>query len=219
MNFKKEYEDLYNQWISELEQLNLTDLSEEDYSRYQEIKAKINNYNLIDNIPLKIQLIKEYQNNFNYLFDDFLQIRKIKIMNSAMALEEINLNHLIEFEKKFYQNLVGSFKGYNKIRTVSLLEKPQEELLLEVTTKPISEKEVLEEPEKIEKIKPEESTPLQEDTDYQYTLVRIVKKTPPLVGVDLKNYGPFEKEDLINLPVKNAIILINEKFAEKIELA
>ncbi|MBY9017517.1 MAG: hypothetical protein KGD66_01685 [Candidatus Lokiarchaeota archaeon] len=216
MNFKKEYEDLYNQWITELEQVNVIDFSEENYIRFQESKSQINNFNLIDNDPIKIRLIKEYSDNFNYLFDDFLQIRKLKIINSAMALEEINLNHLIEHEKFFYQNLVGSFKGYNKIKIVSLLEKPQEKLIFDVIAKPILEKDTLDVPEKTEPIK---STHLQEETDYQYTLVWMLKKTPPLVGVDLKIYGPFEKEDVINLPKKNAIILINEKFAEKIELS
>ncbi|MHA1671655.1 MAG: DNA replication complex subunit Gins51 [Promethearchaeota archaeon] len=219
MNFKKEYEDLYNQWLTELEQVNLTDLREENFIRYQEIKSKINDFNLIDNDPIKIRLIKEYRENFNYLFNDFLHIRKIKIINSAMVLEEINLNHLIEHEKFFYQNLVGSFKGYNKIKTISLLKKPQEELISEEIAKSILEKDTLDIhiPEKTEPIKSTDY--LQEETEYQYTLVRMVKKSPPLVGVDLKTYGPFEKEDVINLPYKNAIILINEKFAEKIELA
>ncbi|MFX0106178.1 MAG: hypothetical protein ACFE75_11910, partial [Candidatus Hodarchaeota archaeon] len=44
-------------------------------------------------------------------------------------------------------------------------------------------------------------------------------KTPPLVGVDLINYGPFEKEDIANIPQKNAKILIYEKFAEEIDLS
>ncbi len=218
MNFKKEYEDLYNQWITELEQVNLIDFSEENYIRFQESKSQINNFNLIDNDPIKIRIIKEYRDNFNYLFDDFMQIRKLKIINSAMALEEINLNHLIEHEKFFYQNLVGSFKGYNKSKTVSLLEKPPEELISEVIAKPILKKDILNVPVP-ELTIPKKSTHLQEETDYQYTLVRMVKNTPPLVGVDLKTYGPFEKEDVINLPHKNAIILINEKFAEKIELS
>ncbi len=216
MKLKKEYEDLYNHWITEVEQVNLTDLSEEQFRRYKDIMSQINNFNLIDNDPIKIWLVKIYQDNFNYLFDDFLHIRKIKIINSAMALEEIDLNNLIEYEKIFYQNLVGSIKGYNKIKTLYLLERPQEDLVLEESTKPILEKNTLEVPEKTEQLK---SRNLQEESEYRYTLVRMVKKTPPLVGVDLKSYGPFEKEDVINLPYKNAIILINEKFAEKIELA
>lgn len=216
MNIKKEYEDLYNQWITEVEQVNLTDFSEEQFRRYKDIKSQINNFNLIDNDPIKIRLLKEYRDNFNYLFDDFLHIRKIKIINSAMALEEIDLTNLIEYEKIFYQNLVSSFKGYNKIKTVYILKEPQDELVPEETVKPILENEPLDDTQKTEQLK---STNLQEGSEYRYTLLRMVKKTPPLVGVDLKTYGPFEKEDIINLPYKNAIILINEKFAEKIELA
>ena len=43
-------------------------------------------------------------------------------------------------------------------------------------------------------------------------------KTPPLVGIDLINYGPFEKEDVANLPKENVKILISENFVEKIEI-
>ena len=53
----------------------------------------------------------------------------------------------------------------------------------------------------------------------KYTLVRFLKNTPPLVGVDLINYGPFEEDDIANLPQENAKILIIEDFAEKIEIS
>ena len=53
--------------------------------------------------------------------------------------------------------------------------------------------------------------------EFDYILIRFLKKTPPLVGIDLINYGPFQKEDLAYMPSKNAKILLNEKFAEKIE--
>jgi DNA replication initiation complex subunit (GINS family) len=53
--------------------------------------------------------------------------------------------------------------------------------------------------------------------DYLYTLIRFINKAPPLVGLDLKSYGPFEENDIANIPFQNAIILINEKYAEKID--
>ncbi|MFX0058952.1 MAG: hypothetical protein ACFE8J_11695, partial [Candidatus Heimdallarchaeota archaeon] len=58
----------------------------------------------------------------------------------------------------------------------------------------------------------------QQEIEYNYTLVRFIKKAPPLVGIDLINYGPFEENDVANLPYKNAKILIYEKFAKKIEI-
>ena len=55
--------------------------------------------------------------------------------------------------------------------------------------------------------------------EYDYTLIRIIKETPELIGLDLKIYGPFQKEDIVNLPRKNARILVNEKFAEYFEVS
>ena len=41
---------------------------------------------------------------------------------------------------------------------------------------------------------------------------------PPLVGIDGINYGPFQANDIANMPHKNAKILIYEKLAEEIEV-
>ena len=49
-------------------------------------------------------------------------------------------------------------------------------------------------------------------------LIKLLKKAPPLVRIDLINYGPCEKEDIANIPYKNAKILLAEKIAEEIEL-
>ena len=53
---------------------------------------------------------------------------------------------------------------------------------------------------------------------FNYILVRFLKKTPALVGIDLLNYGPFEKENIASLPYENAKILLFEKFVDKIEV-
>ncbi len=46
-----------------------------------------------------------------------------------------------------------------------------------------------------------------------YALIRFLKPVPALVGVDLKAYGPFEKEDVANLPVENAEALVRQGLA------
>ena len=51
-----------------------------------------------------------------------------------------------------------------------------------------------------------------------YQMIRFIEQTPPLVGIDLINYGPFMKEEIANIPLKNAQILVNERFAEFIEI-
>ena len=43
-------------------------------------------------------------------------------------------------------------------------------------------------------------------------------KIPLIVGVDMKNYGPFEPEDIATLPRENAEALIRQKAALEIRI-
>jgi DNA replication initiation complex subunit (GINS family) len=150
-----------------------------------------------------------------------LKIRELKIINFALALKEINLDNVIEAEKLLYENLVSSIKGYKKVKAISLYE--EEELEADNLTKEREEiKSVFEESKILKKEKISKVLDSKKESDKEkikYILVRFLKNTPPLVGVDLINYGPFAVEDIAHLPQKNAKILITEKFAEKIEIS
>ena len=39
-----------------------------------------------------------------------------------------------------------------------------------------------------------------------------------IVGIDLKNYGPFKKEDIATIPEKNAMLLIEKNVAMPVKL-
>ena len=49
-------------------------------------------------------------------------------------------------------------------------------------------------------------------------LIRFMTKIPLIVGVDMKNYGPFEPEDIATLPRENAEALIRQKAALEIRI-
>ncbi|MHA1697255.1 MAG: DNA replication complex subunit Gins51 [Promethearchaeota archaeon] len=66
------------------------------------------------------------------------------------------------------------------------------------------------------RIKTRESETTGDKLELDYTLVRILKDTVAIVGLDLKTYGPFKKEDLAYLPRKNAELLEKIKAARKI---
>jgi len=51
----------------------------------------------------------------------------------------------------------------------------------------------------------------------EMVLVRFMTKIPVVVGVDMRNYGPFEPEDIATLPKENAEALIRQKAAARIE--
>ena len=144
-------------------------------------------------------------------------MRELKIINTALVLKDLNLENVLEAEKLLYQNLVSSIKGYRKVKAISLFEgqeiiKPEEEIPIEFIPE-TAELEIIEEEKSESVIKPENK----EEVDF--IILRFLKKTPPLVGIDLINYGPFEKEDLASIPTQNAKILILEKFAEKVHLS
>ena len=44
-------------------------------------------------------------------------------------------------------------------------------------------------------------------------VVRLLEDMEQIVGIDLKNYGPFKKEDIATIPEKNAISLVEKNAA------
>lgn len=218
MDLTKDYEKLYNHWLQEFQQIDLTILTQEMFYDYTQIVTQINNYQEETTDKLKEQLLKSYKDNINFLFNDFLKLRKVKTINSALALKEIDLDNVIEAEKLLFQNLIGAIKGYKKIKAISIYEEEEKSKSINLIVP--KEDKTLEIPQSEESISQKELANNKIlDEKINYILVRFLKRSPPLVGIDLINYGPFEKEDIVNLPYKNAKILIYEKFAEEIELS
>ncbi|MHA1466856.1 MAG: DNA replication complex subunit Gins51 [Promethearchaeota archaeon] len=218
MDLKIDYEKLYQHWLQEFENEELTKLSEDLYSKYKSNSSFLSNLTLNDEDKIKTKIIESYKENFEFLFNDFMKIREIKILNSALALHEIKINNLIEPERLFYQNLVSAIKGFKKVKASFIDDQS-----------PIIEDEIIKEAQvetlDINEDFSQETSDLvsdyivKEKTDqFKYILVKFLKKTPALVGIDLLNYGPFEKENIEFLPYENAKILIFEKFAQNIEL-
>ncbi len=222
MNLQTDYNKLYQHWLEEFQQTDLTELTQEQFNNYKNSLNFINDYQEVKKDEFKDHILKSYKDNINFLFNDFLKIRETKIINSALALKEINLNNVLEAEKLFYQNLVSSIKGYKKVKAISLYEAEEVFTLEDINETKVEIKESITQASvsnKEEAVIISESSVVSDEERIDYTLVRFLKKTPPLVGVDLINYGPFEKEDIASLPQKNARILIYEKFAEEIELS
>ncbi len=229
MDLKKDYDKLYQHWLKELEQPELTQLTQEIFDNYKKSLSYITQYQIEEKPIVELSLFNSYKERFTYLFNDFLKIREVKILNSALSLKDIDLNDVIEAEKLFFQNLVSTIKGYTKLKKLALYEdtKPLDlkELLLDeekhsnnLPIEESTEEYSIEPSNNVQLKKVEDDQPYQEDK-YDYTLIRFNEPSPPLVGIDLINYGPFQVNDITNMPYKNAKILIYEKIAEKIELS
>jgi len=228
MNLKTDYQNLYQHWIKELEQSELTLLTQENFEYYRKSVDYITKLELEGKQDIENQLLKSYKYGFKYLFNDFLKIREVKILNASLILQEIDYDNVIEAEKLFYQNLISSIKGFKKLKTLVLYEE-EEPIELE---KVLGDEDVSTETSRVETPTEEVSKSTEIDivqdtseyiqsehiVQYKYTLIRFNKPSPPLVGIDLINYGPFQENDIANMPYKNAKILIYEKIAEIIDI-
>jgi len=229
MDLKKDYDKLYQHWLKEFEQPELTHLTQEIFDNYKKSLSHITQYQIEEKPKVEISLFTSYKKRFTYLFNDFLKIREVKILNSALSLKDIDLNDVIEAEKLFFQNLISTIKGYKKLKKLALYEDQKpielEEILLDEekpdNIPPIekSAEEYSIETSNNAQLKKVEADQANQKDEYNYMLIRFNEPSPPLVGIDLINYGPFQANDITNMPYKNAKILIYEKIAEKIELS
>ncbi len=229
MDLKKDYDKLYQHWLKEFEQPELTHLTQEIFDNYKKSSSYITQYQIEEKPKVENSLFNSYKKRFIYLFNDFLKIREVKILNSALSLKDIDLNDVIEAERLFFQNLVSTIKGYKKLKKLALYDDKKpielEEILLDEEkpdkiplTEESTEEYSIETSDNAQLKKVEEDQPNQK-AEYNYMLIRFNEPSPPLVGIDLINYGPFQVNDITNMPYKNAKILIYEKIAEKIELS
>ncbi len=47
--------------------------------------------------------------------------------------------------------------------------------------------------------------------------IKLLQNVPAFVGADMKEYGPFQKENIVSLPPKIASLLTGRKFAENVK--
>ncbi|MGO9644431.1 MAG: hypothetical protein ACLPY5_06750 [Candidatus Bathyarchaeia archaeon] len=55
------------------------------------------------------------------------------------------------------------------------------------------------------------------DTEEKFVVIRFLQDIPEIVGIDLRIYGPFKKEDVASVPSTNATALIGQGAAKVIE--
>jgi len=59
---------------------------------------------------------------------------------------------------------------------------------------------------------------MREEEKRKKVALRFLKEVPAIIGADMKNYGPFEIEDIATLPLENTKILTKQGMAEKVEV-
>ena len=168
----------------------LNDLIKEQKVKYEQTRS-IEDAKILDNIQ-KIAL-------------DIYERREMKILTKALKSAHSGLKEdkLVGFEVDFFNEAVKLIKE-NKSNFDKVLVG---EHSIDSPEKVLSEK--------VEEISGEET----ESEDLNMVLVRILQNVPKFVSTDGSELGPFESNQMVRLPSKEARLLAEKGFAELIWIA
>lgn len=132
--------------------------------------------------------------NTRKIIRDIYERREHKILQLALTnsrLKEKSMPEMLPEELDLYNSILKTLNNSRKSILFSLLSNKLPEIKQEIT----------------------ETQELQTSK-----LVRFTKAVPKFLAPDLNTYGPFEKEDILNIDTKIAHVLIQKKRAEEINL-
>ncbi|MBU1245867.1 MAG: hypothetical protein KKH88_04720 [Nanoarchaeota archaeon] len=148
------------------------------------------------------QEIKKTQNQIDSILKiirELYEIRENKIIqvaliNSRTKSENETVTNLVPEEEDFYKLVI---QGLNQFRS-NILHSVQNSNPPTIIKK--------EEPKDIKR----------DEKPQNIKFIRFIETVPKFVGSDLQVYGPFEKEDVANLPINVVTLLIKNNRAEEI---
>lgn len=153
--------------------------------------------------------------NIKRIIKDIYERRENKIIKMALNKSRfggsiMDTSSLLEEEKTFYELMVSLLDSQRDSILNSLLSgKLPEEKKIEVlqTSQP-------KDFETADKLLQEKA---QEHLNIPTKLIRFLAAVPQFIGADLREYGPYEEEDVAKLPLDIASILIEKERAEEIK--
>jgi DNA replication initiation complex subunit (GINS family) len=144
--------------------------------------------------------------NVKKLVRDLYERREKKILNMALINSKtgglLDKSAFLEEEKLLFEALTRLLEDYREGLLFSILAG---------NIPKIREKQAAREPQ-VPKIK----QPISETGSKDILLVRFLHPVPKFLGKDLEVYGPFEEEDMANLPNRIAEVLVSKGRAELI---
>jgi DNA replication initiation complex subunit (GINS family) len=142
-------------------------------------------------------------NNVKKIIKDIYERRENKIVQLALSAsrlkQKIDASSMLAEEKELFNNMLEKLNNFREDILEAILSSNTPKIR-EPLPKPL-------------KTAPIDTT---QESNGLLTL-RFIEDIPKFVGQDLQVYGPFEKEDIANLPSKIANLLIKNSRAEQIQ--
>ena len=202
------YETLFELLKREKERTDLQKLEPAFFSdtiNYIKDKKKILEAKSEDSVfaPEERKKTERQLENIYKIVKELYERREKKIISLAVDKSRtksnlIDTTGLLKEEKVFFDSLTN------------LLDKYRDAILFAVLNEKMPFMQSLDEKKPVEVFR--SAIELKKPT----RLVRFASHVPKFVGPELEEYGPFEEEDIANLPVEIADVLINKAKAEEI---
>ena len=199
------YETLFDLMKREKERADLQKLDENFFQYLVEFlkeKNKLLNESAAESAEEKKNLERQLE-NIKKLLIDLYGKREKKI--SGLALDKsrtkstiVDTSTLLKEEKQFFDDLIKLFDRYRQGILFNILDGKL----------PIAEEKKESQPAEV----PEQKDEIKKNKK----MVRFTNAVPKFVGEELEEYGPFEEEDIANLPIKIADLLVSKGRAEEI---
>lgn len=201
------YETLFDLLKRERERADLQKLDENFFKYLIEFlkeKKQIMGKPSLESFEEKKNLERQLD-NIKKLLIDLYGKREKKIISLALDKSRtkstiVDDSILLKEEKQFFNALIGLF------------DRHREGILFNVLNCNLPF--VVENKEEVKKVEIKEN---KEEVKKDTKLVRFIHAVPKFVGEELEEYGPFEEENIANLPIEIANLLITKGRAEEIK--
>ena len=164
--------------------------------------------------------------NLKKLVEELFSIREKKLLNTVLVstrLQEIDDAHMSKEEKELFYVLFGSLNTHRSL-TQKVLDANREFISTKTISLPpkisIEQKSEMKREEKIPKEKEIISMQVNSSSSATATAsvsaqrIRILSEIPSFVGTDMKEYGPYKPEQVVELPQKIAQLFVSRKLGE-----
>jgi len=151
--------------------------------------------------------VEKQIDNARRLIKEIYERREKKILNIALIKSRtkshvLDISSLLDNEKKFLGDIEKVLNAYRENVIYSVME-----------GKPVLQ---VKHQEKVAKEEINAANDAEEETK-STKLVRFLYSVPKFVGTELEEYGPFAEEDIANLPLEIADLLIGKGKVEEIK--
>ena len=170
-----------------LKEHQTSSLQEIPYDTYQKLCIAISNLKSKEYENMEKKIVQKVIENLSIISSLLLRTRLEKItIGNINSNLEMNYSKMTDEEKYIIDQEMQSKRRRTQILDLVTNGQPK---VLEKITEIIKQKKIL---------------------------IKFLKPMEQFVGVDMYRYGPFFIDDIANLPLENALSLVNSKIAEEI---